>query len=213
MVKRIVSLLLGLGLIATVVWLGLKTSNNQSLVVWFGLASAILAPTGFAAIGYSLTASNREVLKRLSRVPEIERLITTAKTQEEKIGALERERERLLEVVEFEARKESLTRRKSSLEQDGERILAELEAVDEELSSLKINSGPVTQEIEKLQARIRARREGDLVFRVGSRYFVIKRETLIGIPYGEVIFENLKLLLRMKESLGRAFVRKRNPED
>jgi hypothetical protein len=205
MIKRILSLLLGVGLIALVVWLGLKTRNDQSLVIWFGLASAILAPTGFAAIGYSLTASNRQVLERLSKVPEIEHLITAAKTQEEKIGSLERERARLLEVVEFEARKESLSRRKGSLEQDGSRILNELEAIDAELSSLKIISGPVTEEIRRLQARIRARQEGDLVFRIGSRHFLLKREIFIGLPYGGVVFENLKLLLRMKKSVSRVF--------
>jgi hypothetical protein len=209
MIKRILSLLFGVGLIATVVWLGLQTRHDQSLVVWFGLAAAIFAPMGFAAIGYSLTSSNRQVLERLSKVPEIEHLITAAKTQEERIGSLERERARLLEVVEFEARKESLTRRKGSLEQDGTRILSELEAIDAELSSLKISPGPVTEEITKLRARIRARQDGDLVFRIGSRHFVLKRDIFVGLPYGGVVFENFTLLLRMKKFVGRLFSPKR----
>jgi hypothetical protein len=210
MIKRILSLVLGFWLIATVFWLGLKTKNDQSLVIWFGLASAILAPVGFAAIGYSLTANNRRVLERLSKIPEIEELITTAKTEEGKIESLERERARLLEVVEFEARKESLTMRKGSLEEDGARILTELEAIDAELATLKISPGPVTEEIKKLQARIRARQKGDLVFRVGSRHFILKRETLIGLPYGGIVFENLKFLLKMRNSVSYVFTSKRD---
>src|SRR5258705_3148862 len=98
MLKRILLFLLGTGLIVSVVWLGFQSMKNQSLIVWFGLASAILAPIGLAAVGYSLTGGNRQVLERLSKVSEIERLITAAETQEQKIAGLERERARVLEL-------------------------------------------------------------------------------------------------------------------
>ncbi|MFL6230441.1 MAG: hypothetical protein ACJ741_16845 [Pyrinomonadaceae bacterium] len=123
MIKRILTFLFGAGLIAVVVYLGLKARNDQSLVIWFGLAAAILVPSGFAAIGYAFTVTNRQVLERLSKVPEIERLITEARSQEEKIKLLEQERSRLAEIVELEARKQSLIFRKESLEQDGVRLL------------------------------------------------------------------------------------------
>jgi hypothetical protein len=71
------------------VWLGLKTTSDAAFVVWFGLASAILAPTGIAMIGYAITGGQREVLQRLSKVPEIDKLISEAKTQEERIRLLE----------------------------------------------------------------------------------------------------------------------------
>jgi hypothetical protein len=101
--KRILTLLIGLGLLGVVVYLGLIARSDQSYVVWFGIAAAILAPTGLAAIGYSLSAGNRQVLERFSKVPEIERLIGEAKSQEEKIRLLEQERARLIEIVELEA--------------------------------------------------------------------------------------------------------------
>lgn len=200
MIKRILSLLLGFGLIGVVIWLGLRTRNDQSLVIWFGLAAALLTPAGFAAIGYALTASNRQVLERLSKVPEIDKLITAAKTQEEKIRLLEEGRAHLLEVVEFEARKESLSGRKKSLEQDALRILNELKAIDAELSDLKIYSGPVTEQIKTLQAWIRARQQGDLVIRVGSHHFILKRALFLMMPFGGAIFDFYKFSMEFIEN-------------
>jgi hypothetical protein len=203
MVKRILSALLGSALIAFVIWLGLRTRTDQTLVVWFGLASAILAPLGILAIGYVFTASNQKILERLSKASEVEQLISTAKTYEEKVEALERERARLLEVVEFEARKESLTRRKRALENDGERILDELEAIDEELQSLKIQTGPASDEIRRLQGRIHARQEGELIFRLGDRHFILKRETLRSMPYGSFVFEYFRVIQKATDALRR----------
>jgi len=202
MIKRIFLLLFGAGLIASVVWLGLKTRDDPSLVIWFGLASAILTPLGFAAIGYALSASNRQVLERLSRVPQIADLIAAAKTQEEKIHLLEQERSRLLEVVQYEARKQSLDTRKGSLERDAVRILGELEAIDAELSDLKIDSTPVTEEIQRLQARLHARQKGDLVFRIGSYDFILEREMFLSIPFvGGVVFNYFESLVIMNKKL------------
>lgn len=201
MAKRILSALLGSALIAFVVWLGLRTRTDQSLVVWFGLASAVLAPIGIAAIGYLFTASNQQILERLSKATEVEQLISTAKTYEEKVEALEKERVRLLEVVEFEARKESLTMRKHALESDGEKILDELEAIDDELGSLKIQTGRVSDEIRRLQSRIRGRQEGDLIFRFGDRHFILKRETLRSMPYGSFVFDYMRLVQKATDAV------------
>lgn len=203
MIKRILSLLLGIGLIAVVVYLGLRARNEQAFVIWFGLAAAILTPIGLTAIGYSLSAGNRQVLERLSKVPEIERLISEAQSQEEKIRLLAQERSRLIEIVELEARKQSLITRKESLEQDSIRILKELEAIDEELSEVDINveSSPVTEEIRRLQDRINARREGDLIFRFGSRRFIVRRSMLFNLPFGGVLFEYYKLGMSLNNSI------------
>lgn len=217
MIKRVLTLLLGLGLIAVVVYLGLTARNDQSFVIWFGLAAAILTPIGLAAIGYALSAANRQVLERLSKVPEIDRLISEANSQEEKIRLLEQERSRLVEIVELEARKQSLLMRKESLEHDAVRILKELQAIDEEISdnAINIESSSATEEIRRLQARINARRAGDLIVRFGSRRFIIRRSMFSNLPLGGLTFEYFKMAVIFNNSIYELFdlLRRRSTDD
>jgi len=72
MLKRIVIIFVGIALLGAVIYLGWLASSNASLVIWFGVASAILAPAGFALIGFALRAGENELLTNLSKVPEIQ---------------------------------------------------------------------------------------------------------------------------------------------
>ena len=191
MLKRLFSFLLGIALVASVIFLGLEARDNQSFVVWFGLAAAILTPAGFAAVGYAFTTGERKLLERLSKVPEIQNLINEAKSQEEKIRLLEQERSRLIEIVQLEARKQALATRKESLEEDGVRILEELEVVDKELNSIQttVQSTPVTQELAKLQERLQAWRNKDIIISFGPKEFILKRERFYSFPFGGLIYE------------------------
>jgi hypothetical protein len=80
--------------------------------------------------------------------------------------------------------------------------LKELEAVEVELSDLDIDieASPVTEEIRRLQDRISARREGDLIFRFGSRRFIIRRSALFNLPFGGVAFEYYKAFALLNNS-------------
>lgn len=188
-VKRIIAFLLGLVLLAAVIWLGLQATSSQVYVVWFGLASAILAPTGVALIGYTLTGGQRETLQRLSKVPEIDKLISEAKTQEERIRLLEEERSRLLEAVRIETRRQTLITKKAALEEDGARILGELQAVERELNNLEldIEASTVKEEIKNLNERLEAHRRGDPVFRLGETYVRLNRDLIRGFPLSTLL--------------------------
>ena len=118
MFKRIGLIALGFTALSAVGYLGWLASSDASLVVWFGLASAILVPGAFALIGYAVKSGENELLKKLSKVPELQQLIEKAQSQEEKIKALETERKHLEEVVKFEAMRDSLIERKSSIENE-----------------------------------------------------------------------------------------------
>lgn len=52
MLRRAVSFLIGLSLLAAVVYLALRVRNDQAFIVWFGIAAAIMAPAGVANIMY-----------------------------------------------------------------------------------------------------------------------------------------------------------------
>jgi hypothetical protein len=217
--KRIAAFVIGAGLLTVVVWLGFKTTSGPVYIVWFGLASAILAPTGVATIGYALTGGQREVLQRLSKVPEIDKLISEANTQEERIRLLEEERSRLLEAVQLETRRQTLVTKKAVLEQDGVQILNELQAVERELGHLEmdIEASTVREEIKRLNERLEARQRGDIIIRLGETYVSVSRNLVRSFPLSvflllpgtlaEGILRSLdglsSMMLRSTENLGR----------
>lgn len=142
MTKRILSFLTGILLIILVVFLGYK-ARNQSYIVPFGLASAILAPLGITAIGYAITAKSRhksrQTLELLAKVPELKRLTSEASTQEEKLRSLEQQQSRVIEIIKFEARKQALLTRREALRPYAVHLLHELKSIDSEISALEID--------------------------------------------------------------------------
>lgn len=182
---RFAAALLALTLLAGVVYLGILSGRDPKYVVWFGIASAIVAPIGLTLFGYAFRSGDRNLIQRLSKVPEIERLILEAKTQEEKIQLLEAERARLVEVVKIESRREAIRDRIESLENDAVRI-RELKNLDAEAASFEeqITDSPVAEEIKALHERVRARQEGDAVIRLGRRVYRIDRDIIKAFPAG-----------------------------
>lgn len=176
MLKKLIFIIIGVFLIAVVVSLGIKAAQNSSYVTWFGIASAVLAPSAFAIIGYGFKIDERHLFQQLSRIPEIDKLIREASTQEEKIALLEQERARLNEIIQVEARRQTLVASRESLEQDMTRILKDYNAIIEELAliNIRIEESPVLQEMKRIQERIKARREGRvIVLRFGKREFFV----------------------------------------
>jgi hypothetical protein len=82
-----------------------------------------------------------EIIARLAKVPENERLVNEARTQEEKIQLLEEERLRLADIVRIESRRQAILGRIDSLERDAFRILDELTFLDKEVIVLDDNVG------------------------------------------------------------------------
>ncbi|AFY37488.1 hypothetical protein Lepto7376_1120 [[Leptolyngbya] sp. PCC 7376] len=73
----------------------------------FGISAAIVAPIGLTLLGYTISRDDSEMINNLSKVPEIEKLINQAKTEEEKIQVLEEERAKLTEIIRIEARRQA----------------------------------------------------------------------------------------------------------
>lgn len=171
MLKRVFFIICGLVLISVPIYLGIKTTADTSLVLWYGLASAILVPIGLLLITESAKQKDRVILKQLSKVSEIEKLIQNANTQEERIKLLTKERERIVETVRYEVRKQAIAERKGMLEQEGAKIITELKAIDEEIESNKyINEhfDTTQMEIRELNERLKARERGDILLPLGK---------------------------------------------
>lgn len=187
----------------SVVYLGWLASITPSLVIWFGVAAAILAPAGFAFIGVALRAGENELLKKLSKVPELQQLIEKAQNQEEKIKALETEREHLEEVVKFEALRSLLLERKSTLESEGVKLLEALDSIEEQLKTIEVEveSSPDRVIIEKLRERIRSRQRGDILIEFHSSSFAIHTDKVRGLPGGDILIVYVRMFSELLKGL------------
>lgn len=184
---RALTFVVALALLAGVLYLGvLSTDGNAKTVAWFGLAAAFVVPIAFSLIGLAFSGSKPDVFSRLERVPEIERLVAEAKTQEEKVRVLKEQEANLIATIETESRRQALRDRKAGLQREAGRILAEFDAVEEELAlAEKPAPGEATSEVIKnLRKRIEARVRGDIILSVGKQTVVIDQEFFRAFPFG-----------------------------
>ena len=185
--RKIISASIAICLIGGTVYLGFQSVKDNRFVIWFGIAAAIAAPVGLNLFNYALfSRSDRKIIQQLAKVPEIERLIQQAKTQEEKIQVLEAERSRLAEIVKIESRRQAALDRINSFEGDAVRILAELENLDRELILIdeQVGESAISEEIRRLRERIKGREDGDVILRLGSRVYRIDRDIIKALPFG-----------------------------
>jgi Rad3-related DNA helicase len=175
LLKKTIAAIVATGLITGTIYLGIRSGADNRFVIWFGIASATVAPVGLALFGYAISQSDSELIQRLARVPEIERLIDQARTQEEKLRVLEAERARLAEIVKFESRRQATLDRIDSLERGAVRIVTELDSLDQELKILEeqIGESAASEEIRRLRERVKAREDGDVILRMGTRTYRI----------------------------------------
>ena len=209
--RKIISALIATGIITGTVYLGIQSGKDNRFVIWFGIASAIGAPVGISLFTYAFRRSDREIIQQLAKVPEIERLIEQAKTQEEKIQVLEAERSRLAEIVKIESRRQAALDRINSLEGDAVRILAELENLDRELILIdeQVGESAISEEIRRLRERIKAREDGDVILRLGSRVYRIDRDIIKALPFG--LGNPLIAYFRIADKLEKAVLPKLRP--
>lgn len=184
--RKIISVLIATGLITGTVYLGIQSGKDNRFLIGLGIASATAAPVGLNLFTYAFSRSDREIIQQLAKVPEIERLIQQAKTQEEKIQVLEAERSRLAEIVKIESWRQAALDRINSLEGDAVRILGELENLDRELILIdeQVGESAISEEIRRLRERIKAREDGDLILQLGSRLYRIDRDIIEALPFG-----------------------------
>jgi len=133
--KRILSAVIGFVLVGIVIFLGINSGIDNRFIIPFGLASALIAPLGISALGYSIRKED-PMLKKLAMVPEIDNLIEKAETESQKIKRLKREKEELLAYIKTDTKRIALLERKKLLESDIQRSYEEYVKVNAELIAL-----------------------------------------------------------------------------
>ena len=183
--RKVLFVIIDLGLIGLDVWLYFKAESDTGVfLLLFGVGSAIAIPVGVGLINYAFGEKQRDAFKKLTKVPEIEQLISNAETQEKKIEILKQEYVKLQSTIQSESERLALTTRKEELEKNAKRILGELNIIESEIQSLDrstVRNVP-TKEVQRLRERVEAIRRGDLVIRVGHSQFVIERELIMRTP-------------------------------
>jgi hypothetical protein len=99
-------------------------------------------------------------------------------------------------TLKLEARKEALANEQQRLEDEGRRILSALGAVDAELATIaeQIQASPAAAAIQELRERLHAVRRGDMVIRVGSRYVSIDRDLVLSLPFGWLVWWQMRTM-------------------
>jgi len=205
--KRFFSVIIGLVLVAVVIFSGIKTyEQNIVFTILFGLASAFVAPLAISILGYSFKKKDI-TLDKLSKIPEIEKMIQEAETQEEINRKLKEEKENLLKYIKAESHKLAAEERKKALEKDAKRILLELDEVDELMKSFSDSDNETDKDIVQLRKRIKEitnRRHNTIRF-IGED---IELDSLIDIYYlpsrwlmkkNRKITSNLRNMLNKKQ--------------
>lgn len=151
-VKRIISALVGIFFIGVVVWFAIKSSTNSKYILPYGLGSALIAPMGLSALGYSIKREDK-TLQELTKVTQIDKLIEQAETEAEKIKRLKKEKDQLLDYIKNETKRISKIERKKILEEDAKRILYEYKQVINEINAMpngEIDLENISEEIQEL---------------------------------------------------------------
>lgn len=199
--KKIIFILVGIALIGVDIWLYFKAEKDQGIfLLLFGIGSAIAVPIGVELITYVFDEKQREVFKKLTKVPEIEELIERAETQEQKVEILKDEYAKLEAIIQSESERLSLITRKEQIEKNAKSLLEELNVIESELQAFEGTvKGVSVEEVNKLRERIQANERGDVVFRLGGSQFVIAREQIMHTPFfGFWLYTLLKLLGNLK---------------
>ena len=132
----------GPALLPLVIYLGFLTAASQPSTVriaLFGIASALVAPTGLYLVFGAIRHRQNQLLGVLATSATVEQRLAEAKTYEQKVAALKEEQARMTQIVALGVRRQVLEDRRGLLEKEvGElsnqanQVLAELSGLEDE---------------------------------------------------------------------------------
>lgn len=173
-------------IILAAIMLGLTYTNyyflntQQISIGIYSIILAILVAAFFFFLQRAYSIKLEETLRKLSSVPEIEKLVKRAKVKNKEINDLKREKENLEHIIEISAGKLYLKKRHQELKNRLSSTFDELIAVEKEIADLNIDIEDklANKEIEKIEKFIRHREKGGLVFYIGKRKIAVPLKLL-----------------------------------
>lgn len=203
---KFIYFLIGLILLALIIYAGFYTTNHAGLVIWFGVLTAIAAPLAFEFLFFPFKSKDNDLVQKLSRVPEIEKLINKARTQEAKVKILEQQKLDLDTLISFESQRRTLLAERAIYVLQGEKALEELERINVNLDILTKNKHKMPDSMKSLLVLIEKIETSDIAYNFFGKRMVLKKKYVEFLPwYGNLLFEATK-------SISNAIVKVNNPK-
>ncbi|MBC8753376.1 hypothetical protein H2O64_01755 [Kordia sp. YSTF-M3] len=201
----LIPIIIGLGLIGLSVWLFFLAKEDNTYLLLFGLATAVLIPIGITLTTYGFNFKNRETtnkLSQLTKITEIDTLLNKAKSKEDQLELLKTEYQNLENNLRFNSEKIALQIRKEQLHKQAKEILKELGSIDKEIGIInsKFDDSNLPNEVQLLRERVFKKEVA--IIRIGKKEIIYKRNFAAPIgpfPIDEVIFELVKKIERIQK--------------
>jgi seryl-tRNA synthetase len=199
---KIISFLIGLLLIGVIIFSGYYTMTHTNFVIWFGVITAIISPFAFEFIISPFKSKEKEVIKKLSKVPQIEQLIKNAEDNESKIALLESQRKELDKLIAYESQKKTLEAERAIYILQGEESLEKIKEINTNLELLTKTKQELPENLKSLMTEIERIDLTDITYLIGDKKFTIKQKYFNWFPfYGNAVFEVIKASKEMMNKL------------
>jgi len=109
-------------------------------IALFGIASALVAPTGLYLVFGAIRHRQNQLLGVLATSATVEQRLAEAKTYEQKVAALKEEQARMTQIVALGVRRQVLEDRRGLLEKEVGELINQANQVLAELSGLEDES-------------------------------------------------------------------------
>lgn len=194
----LIPILTGIGLIGVSIWLFFLAKEDNTYLLLFGLGTAILIPIGISLITYGFNFKSRQTsdkLSELSKISEIDELLSKAKSKEEQLELLKTEYQNLENTIRFNSEKIALQIRKEQLHKQAKEILNEIDLIEKEIGNIdsKFDNSNLPKEVQLLRERVFIKEVA--VVRIGKKEFVYKKNyvpNVINLPTEEAVFVLMK---------------------
>jgi hypothetical protein len=194
---KFLSFFFGLVLLGAIIYTGYYTVSHSGFVIWFGVITAILAPIAFEFLLLPFRSKGNQLIKELSKVPQIEKLIKEAEDNEQKVRLLEQQRAELDKLISYEAQRRSLLAEQQIFILQGEAALKGLESVNKSLEELTAEKHLLPESLQPLLLRIEHGETTDTPFMFNGKQYALKKRHFELIPaYGNLAFEIAKLFVQ-----------------
>jgi DNA-binding MarR family transcriptional regulator len=199
---KVLSFVVGLVLLGAIVYIGYYTSSHSNFVIWFGVSTAILAPLAFEFLFLPFKSQNSKLIKDLSKVPQIEKLIKEAEDNEQKVKLLEQQRAELDRLVSYESKRRALLAEKKIFIYQGEAALKGLNRVDQSLLDLTGEKESFPESLHPLMEKIKHGEPSDVPFTFNGKQHTLRKSDFDGLPgYGVLFFELAKVIVRALDKM------------
>jgi hypothetical protein len=193
---KFLSFFFGLALLGAIIYTGYYTVSHPGFVIWFGVTTAILAPLAFEFLLLPFRTKDNKLIKELSKVPQIEKLIKEAEDNELKVRLLEQQREELDKLISYESQRRSLLAEQQIFILQGEVALKGLESVNHSLEELTAEKHLLPESLQPLLLKIERGETADIPFTFNGKQYALKKRHFALFPaYGNLAYELVRIIV------------------